>query len=750
MPHNGAKIQTNGEGLFSGASWPFLNQMKCHGLWSNEDNSRYDASFFDANGYPTTFPGGHTGVVVLIRIASQAERPGNYVIKWSGWSASTNFSTSDGTYVSGDSSGASGRRVITPTNQDFYVRITGSLASPSPPRAISLCHIDDEAALTAGEWTTPRFRELMQEIGIFRDLDWTTANNATTVNWADRRPVTYSTYLMDYYPSAAMVPGVTSSTLGQDNYSIAFSGFSLVDGARAIITFDHALIGIGADTATLNVAGTGAKIIKNANGQTAYDLVAGYPINCVYDQSLNCWLTYSPEGGSGITNGVPPEVVLAVCAECGMHPWFVIPRYVCDRGTGQLPTMTDFVTSLATYCRDNAPSWMIPHFETPNETWNSTNYNTGYAWLKQAKRSAENFDQWIGTVGSLIGQAVSAVYSNDRTKYRMIIGYHFDDPAPERLDSTYYVSQGGSAAKNWATHICTANYYSNDVHNTVRMMTLAWEYQKPGVTAPEKAALLNEYNSAQVHTTPLGQGGYPLDVFQLRMQTLHDNIAAPRGLKICYYEGGFSPDYFSYAGFLISNITKGTTTTITGFTTSDVYNLWPKPGYMPALVGMTMSFGWPGMGIDVPGMTQLNGNAYTVTAATETSITLNVNSTGFSNYTTGLSGGARGAIFYGAVNNADGLYTNGQQKVAYDAKLDPSMKDTELLCYDICTDLGSPNVGEYPSEYVFAATNSAWSIWDPDVYASPTPPRWQAVVEFNDAAEPVTDVSIRRPRIRLR
>ena len=63
---------------------------------------------------------------------------------------------------------------------------------------------------------------------------------------------------------------------------------------------------------------------------------------------------------------------------------------------------------------------------------------------------------------------------------------------------------------------------------------------------------------------------------------------------------------------------------------------------------------------------------------------------------------------------------------------------------------------EFPSEYQIAG-QSAFTIWDPNTYSpsgASVPPRWQAMIDFNDAAEPEpepeTDVSTRRPRIRLR
>ncbi len=70
---------------------------------------------------------------------------------------------------------------------------------------------------------------------------------------------------------------------------------------------------------------------------------------------------------------------------------------------------TDFMPSLAQFCRDNGPSWMVPRFEGPNELWNNAGgfYQTGYANAKATAYGwGADFHNWYGKVLSVLGQAV--------------------------------------------------------------------------------------------------------------------------------------------------------------------------------------------------------------------------------------------------------------------------------------------------------------------------------------------------------
>ena len=110
--------------------------------------------------------------------------------------------------------------------------------------------------------------------------------------------------------------------------------------------------------------------------------------------------------------------MVRLCAEIGAHPYFVTPTLAIDPAT-------DYMSSLAQYCRDFGPAWMVPRFEGPNETWNFAFQSTYYARFKALAYGWGDYhqDDWYGKAMSVLGQIVSQVYSGDRSKYQVLCGY---------------------------------------------------------------------------------------------------------------------------------------------------------------------------------------------------------------------------------------------------------------------------------------------------------------------------------------
>jgi hypothetical protein len=126
----------------------------------------------------------------------------------------------------------------------------------------------------------------------------------------------------------------------------------------------------------------------------------------IYDADFNAWLNTGPDhdgGYAGIVSGMSPEHRLDLCITVGAHPWENMPYLALD-------PMTDYVTGLATFYRDNAPSWMVPRFEGVNEQWNFAGgfYGTRYGWSKGWIHWSTFFDQdnFQGKIISTLGQAV--------------------------------------------------------------------------------------------------------------------------------------------------------------------------------------------------------------------------------------------------------------------------------------------------------------------------------------------------------
>lgn len=557
--HNGGKSQVNLSYVQTGGDYPFINHLKTAQAWTLGDNSGPALpAMLDANGYPSTISNG--GVYTVFYIPKPAFRPGNWVVKWVG--DGTIVVNSAHTVVAGSKTGVNGRCVITPTGDSggsaansyrINLGISGKGASDYI-RSLAFVHVDDEAAFDAGEVFNPIFKTKLAEggFGVIRFLDWLDTNLTNASKWEHRKPINYAFYA-GYEWRSALYAGTTTN-VGND-YTVAFPGFVLADKATVHVKFNADAT---AAAMTLNVKesldddGTGAIPLTASSGAadasggqfpffTTLWPKAGRPGTVVYDATLNKWLLRGgnlAEAHCGIANAVPPELAVQLCAETGTHPWFPTPYLAAD-------PITDYMTQLAVYIRDNAPSWMIPRFEIPNETWNTKFPGTVLAALKANAYwgTTNDWHNWAGKVGSTLGQAISTVYGNDRTRYQVISGVQtvFGTGASThnaRLSSTRYVADGGSAAKNWVTHVACTNYF-NPTYTSAAEQTAADNY-----AAADTAGKL-AIATAFVESTALdvaGNNGLPrLKEMYQGWKAWADSFGV--GLKLTAYEGSWSPDY---------------------------------------------------------------------------------------------------------------------------------------------------------------------------------------------------------------
>jgi hypothetical protein len=639
--YNGGRSQINVSDLQSGGSFPFLNLLKTAQTWSLNDNSGLpEPNTLDDDGYPTKITNG--GVYTVFFAPSQAARPGNYVITWTG-NGTLRLGMSN-TPVSGSltSTGGSGRFVFSTTETRFVL----SILAIGTPRVTNLqvFHVDDESALKNGQVFGTRFKQRLQEanFGVVRFLAWQSANTTNVTTWATRRPVSYFTYSGSELRPALYCGATSVSANGLTFAARAPTSWSgLADKATVIVKFasaakatqvsftagtasismpEHKLsVGarlhftklssavmpsgftafgnvlyhvvavpdsntiqvastakgpaIVAGTAasgsiyanpvlTLNVGGSGDVDIRDAYSNYLSGYSNSYPAadyrsiaTLVYDATLNSWIKQgggTDTGGRGLDNGCPPELMVRLCSEIGAHPYFVTPPLAIDPAT-------DFMPKLAAYCRDTGPSWMIPRFEGPNELWNTAGgfYQTTYANNKAKAYWGGDFDynNWYGKVMSVLGQAISTVYSDNRTRYQVICGVQTalgssvagTKSSNDRLASTKYLSQSASPqapytkspAAKWVTHICCAQYYRPSEYNTSDEQTRANTF----VSALGKGDLQQSLASAYALTSSQGLGSFTLP----KCAAMYANWKAwakSYGItRMCGYEGGYSPDY---------------------------------------------------------------------------------------------------------------------------------------------------------------------------------------------------------------
>ena len=550
-PANGGRSQVN---FGHSGDFAFINHLKTAQTWYNNDNSgMYSPTLLDeATGYPHTISNGGPSTIFFIPNATY--RPGNWVAKCVG-TCSAAFGMAN-TSVSGSMTGTNWRHVFTPgdTRVVFNISaVTGNITN------LAIMHEDDEAAYDAGEIFTQKFKDTLAEagFGVYRFLNWQGSANVTNIAyWKHRKPVTYWSWRAhEQRPSAY---GGTTTNSGDDYSVSAPSDWNgLEDKALVIVKFNADASGTGV---TLNVGGTGAKAVKYATGG---DLNASFSIpktgifaTLIYDEDLDCWIKHGGDlAGTNafLKNGVPLEIMLALCAEMGAHPWFCQPYLSADPITDYMPSL---VQATKDFTDNNNLDWMIPRFEGVNELWNpgADFWGTPYALLKSTLHwGSQDQYNWMGKTMSLLGQAVSDVYDDDRTKYQVICGVQTagsgDVPgvSTPRLTSAKYVSEnGGLPAKDWITHVAIANYFSPRGYNTALESAAATLYV--AASTDEKAQIANQW--ADNTFRPIGS---PIDPLVGGLASVNWYTVFPRwvtwatthGLKVCCYEGGFSPDYIS-------------------------------------------------------------------------------------------------------------------------------------------------------------------------------------------------------------
>lgn len=556
---NSGRSQVNLNFLQTGGDYPFINLLKTAQNWALVDNSSWpDPSTLDSDGYPTKISNG--GVYTVFFVPSQAARPGNYVITWSG--NGTIYLGMANTAVSGSktSTNGSGRYVFSTTSSRFAVGIS-AIGNPRITD-MKVYHVADEAALNAGQIFGARFKQRLMEanFGAIRFLNWQLGNTSNVTTWATRKPASYVFYAGTEFRSS-LYAGLTTNS--GNAYAANLPGFKLVDKATVIVKFNES----GNGPCTLNVSDTGPISIISEYATSLIPSAPLYPndffpiggtwrsfATLVYDATLNAWIKHGGDfarGSSGLDNGCPPELIVRLCAEVGAHPYFVTPHLAIDPAT-------DFMPSLAAFCKANGPSWMIPRFEGPNELWNYAAgfYPTRYAVAKATAYGwGADYHNWYGKVMSVLGQIVDGAYNGDRTRYHVIcgvqtgLGKQIDGTAScdARLESSKYLAQTfpvqapytKTPAKNWVTHVACAQYITPSEYNTAQEQLDASAF----VAAVGNSTL--QYNIASSYAMTVNSGSTTFTVNKVAMIYANwKTWALSHGIKkICGYEGGYSPDY---------------------------------------------------------------------------------------------------------------------------------------------------------------------------------------------------------------
>lgn len=786
---NGGKSQVNLNFIQTGGDYPFLNAMKSGQSWGWLDNTSAPVTpdILDSDGYPTSIL--HTGVYTVFYVPSQADRPGNYVITWDG--NGTISCGMDNTLVSGSkTSAADSRRYVFSTADTRFVVGISAIGSPKITN-IKVFHVDDETLINAGEVFGVKFKQRLVEgnIGVIRFLNWMRGNTTDITTWATRKPQTYAFYAGEEVRSA-LYAGTTTNVGNAYSVAAPSSWSGLVDKAAVHIVFNASATQSG--TCSLNVGGTGAINVLNqysgplSTGTNSYP-VAGTFVSMatlVYDAVLNAWIKRGGDlSSAGIDNGVPPELLMRLCAEVGAHPYFVAPKLACS-------PMTDWHTQLATYCRDNGPAWMVPRFEGPNELWNTAAgfTQTGYAnsvanaygWSP-----SDDYHNWYGRVISTIGQAVSAVYSANRTRYQVICGVQTSSSPSSsnaRLASTKYILQTpqsgytATAASSWVTHVCCAQYITPVDQSNGNMTAEVAAFAGKAFKASISTTTMSVTKIIATDCAPFAVGD---TIFG---NSLFQSSSGPvtNGTKISALPVAQTITAISRANPAVVTVTTppadGTPVYIAGAATNGMTQL-PNGWYVAKSPsgGTYQLQSVSGSNIDSSAFTAYSGSG--ATSRDAAAITVDKSQTVSSVYMTAATDLTQATTFCASVNNASGNYAVATVAAFYASwktwaqgfsinkmcgyeggyspdyvsgdstptillksasKLDPNLALYTQMNYRNFVGLTDGTfTAEFPSCYKFSGNPSlnnrsgeAWSVLE-DIYQTPSPPQWDAMRLFN-------------------
>lgn len=897
---NGGKTQIGVNFLQIGNDYAFLNALKGGQAWSNfTGNGAPDPSILNSDGYPTSIASGgvytvfyiptqsersgnyavkwtgngtvsfnatnntalstatftgsvtsgvltagapsggtiqkgmilSTGGIVGNQTSGSAGQAGTYLLVNGVNAGSQSMSVSAGSLTT---SSGSGRYVFSTTDFRIAFGIT-ALGSPIISN-LQFFHVDDEAALDAGEVFGARFKQVLAAAnnGVIRFLDWQSGNQSNVTNWASRKPVSYVYYAGQEYRSS-LYP-TTSVTNSGNDYSVAAPpGWGgLVDGTMVQVRFNVSQsatpatvtitcsvgnpvvvnwsgntlsVGdpVGFQTGntlpgplfpggnffvsatgfssgvsfqvaatsggsslnctnssqsgtqqagrqpTLNVGSTGAVAVKNFYGNTLTSgsnttINSGTIATLLYDAKLNSWIKFGADtasGSQGINNAVPPELMVRLATELRAHPYVVTPCWTIDNAS-------DYMPSLATYFRDNSPSWMIPRYEGPNENWNNAAafyctrlaWNRAYAWWG----AWQDNNNWYGKVESNLGQIISHIYGGNRSKYWVIAGvqsstYASASGSNPRLNSNSYVSTGPvepalsgpwgtinftqTAAYNWATHVAVTNYTNPTEQKTLDELRHGYDYVVTQAGNPSAQATLAENYALTLVGSNAG--------LKISYAAWKAWAQGPWGgsinLGLTAYEGGYSPDYTNTNtnnpvnwSSTVSGATPGNPCVLVLDTTLTPSSS-PTQSGNPAVAGMTMTISGLGGSLG----TLLNGNTYTVQSGVSgNNVPINVDCTSAS-YTTAGSASW--------VNSA--LYVN---TLRYASKFAPSLTSLTTTNLQNFLDEG----GLFPSQFFLSGSSTGvdrnvaigaspaqvWGAYDPSIWSTPST-AWDAFAPFN-------------------
>ena len=328
---------------------------------------------------------------------------------------------------------------------------------------------------------------------------------------------------------------------------------------------------------------------------------------------------------------------------------------------------------------------------------------------------------WYGTAMADLGQAVAGVYAvakadvQTQQNYQVICEVQtltVPSSSDQRLLSTQNAIVAGKTASDWVNYIAMTQYVSPTDRGYASEVGRSWQYNQGDLTQPR----LYVDGLAGSSLTPATLG-YLSAAYTSWKSWVLGFVGGPR--KMCGYEGNYSPD-FKATGTTVSCTITGATKDATGCVLT-VSNGSVESGWVAATLNPNGCFDTNCVGLtftiaSVGGMTQLNGLTATIVSVNGNQIKTNIDSSGFSTYT---SGGAATVV-------------NGRQLIndlRYAGKFDPQLTIHMLNnLYNFVGLTSSGFVSEFPSMFLWSSSSAhattgvigdgagIWGLRDPSIF----------------------------------
>ncbi len=407
----------------------FINFMK--GYQGQTFPAGTDPSNLDVNGYPNTTLAGNIGGSISLP-SGFAGNSVNWIIKNTGTRTVrlvinqnvTKSASSGGATTSGGSNSAmtvtfSGAGSVTFAFNN-YANTSASLYFPSGfanltgSGEIALVRVTDQSAYDGGTYFTPEFLALLADMNAktIRPMGWINTGSSNLVNqvqWRYRSTTSSLSWSTTQFP-----PGAWGGTVGStDTYTMGAAADTPVSWTGGEVIQGVVTNANTSTTPTLNINSRGAKTIVNNQGTalSAGSIAAGSLATFVYDDLLDKVL-YS---NGGITFSVPIEAQVQLANTLQVNLWAVMPAWADDT----------YVSTWATYVRDNLNAALTFYAEYSNEVWNFSFPQTQWAFQRGLALGFPNANNephygWYGLRVRQVMSAITSIWSGHNNLKRVM------------------------------------------------------------------------------------------------------------------------------------------------------------------------------------------------------------------------------------------------------------------------------------------------------------------------------------------